>query len=394
MFIANVLKCRPPGNRDPAPAEIRSCEPHLFRQISLIRPRMVCTLGNFATKLLSGRPDGISRVHGHELPIEVGGHRLLLYPLFHPAAALYARAMLSTLEADFARIPELLGTVPPEPALAPAPPPPPTADGRPGRPGPPAGGAGGRGRAARPVLTGPLTYESPGPEATAALGEGLARLLRPGDLVLLRGELGAGKTTLVRAAARALGVEGPVTSPTFTVAQRYRGDAVEVAHVDAYRLGGPDDEEAELLRDAVGADAVAFVEWPDAILEALPAPRLEVELRARGRRSTAGTVGRPGRGPPCRPEPSACRPSRSTHPPRARAWRWSGMRSPSRNCGSPPSPAPAAGCSRRSTGCSPRSGRAWTTSTTSSWASGRAASRASASAWPPLSGSGRPWGCP
>ena len=69
---------------------------------------MVCTLGNFATKLLSGRPDGISRVHGHELPIEIGGHRVLLYPLFHPAAALYTRAMLATLEADFARIPELL----------------------------------------------------------------------------------------------------------------------------------------------------------------------------------------------------------------------------------------------------------------------------------------------
>jgi len=137
VFIANVLKCRPPGNRDPAPAEIRSCEPHLFRQISLIRPRMVCTLGNFATKLLSGRPDGISRVHGHELPIEVGGHRLLLYPLFHPAAALYARAMLSTLEADFARIPELLGTVPPEPALASAPPPPPTATAVPAGPAPP-----------------------------------------------------------------------------------------------------------------------------------------------------------------------------------------------------------------------------------------------------------------
>jgi len=113
VFIANVLKCRPPGNRDPAPAEIRECEPHLFRQIQLIRPRMVCTLGNFATKLLSGRPDGISRVHGHELPIEVAGHRLLLYPLFHPAAALYTRAMLSTLEEDFARIPALLGGEPP-----------------------------------------------------------------------------------------------------------------------------------------------------------------------------------------------------------------------------------------------------------------------------------------
>lgn len=106
-------------------------------------------------------------------------------------------------------------------------------------------------------------------------------MLRPGDLVLLRGDLGAGKTTLVRAMARALGVEGPITSPTFTVAQRYRGD-VDVAHVDAYRLGGPDDEEAELLREAVGDDAVAFVEWPDAILAALPEPRLEVDLRHRG----------------------------------------------------------------------------------------------------------------
>jgi DNA polymerase len=120
VFIANVLKCRPPGNRDPAPAEIRECEPHLFKQIALIRPRMVCTLGNFATKLLSGRPDGISRVHGHELPIEIAGHRLLLYPLFHPAAALYTRAMLSTLEEDFARIPALLGGMAPVPA-APAP---------------------------------------------------------------------------------------------------------------------------------------------------------------------------------------------------------------------------------------------------------------------------------
>jgi len=120
VFIANVLKCRPPGNRDPQPAEIGSCEPHLFRQISLIRPRLVCTLGNFATKLLSGRPDGISRVHGHPLPIEVAGASVTLYPLFHPAAALYTRAMLSTLQADFARIPELIAAAP-APRLAPAP---------------------------------------------------------------------------------------------------------------------------------------------------------------------------------------------------------------------------------------------------------------------------------
>jgi uracil-DNA glycosylase len=124
VFVANVLKCRPPGNRDPAPVEIRSCEPHLFRQVALVQPRLVCTLGNFATKLLSGRPDGISRVHGHELPIELGGRPVLLYPLFHPAAALYTRAMLATLEADFARIPALLADGPPAsapPAPAPRP---------------------------------------------------------------------------------------------------------------------------------------------------------------------------------------------------------------------------------------------------------------------------------
>lgn len=109
-----------PGTATPAPAEISACEPHLFTQIRLIRPRIVCTLGNFATRLLSGRAEGISRVHGHELPIEVAGHRFLLYPLFHPAAALYTRAMLATLEADFARIPALLrGDPPSTPAVAP-----------------------------------------------------------------------------------------------------------------------------------------------------------------------------------------------------------------------------------------------------------------------------------
>lgn len=108
VFVANVLKCRPPGNRDPQPDEVRSCEPHLWTQVRIIRPTMICSLGNFATKLLSGRADGISRVHGCELPIEVGGTRVLLYPVYHPAAALYTPAMRATLEQDFARIPELL----------------------------------------------------------------------------------------------------------------------------------------------------------------------------------------------------------------------------------------------------------------------------------------------
>ncbi len=109
VYIANVLMCRPPGNRDPAPDEVEACEGFLFRKISLIEPKVVATLGNFATKLLSGKPAGITRVHGREQPTTIGGREVLLYPLYHPAAALYTPAMLKVLEEDFCRIPELLG---------------------------------------------------------------------------------------------------------------------------------------------------------------------------------------------------------------------------------------------------------------------------------------------
>ena len=91
------------------PDEIEACEGHLWRQIELIRPKVVATLGNFATKLLSGRPIGITRVHGQEQEVELGGNRVLLYPLYHPAAALYTPRMLEVLESDFRRLPELLG---------------------------------------------------------------------------------------------------------------------------------------------------------------------------------------------------------------------------------------------------------------------------------------------
>jgi uracil-DNA glycosylase family 4 len=118
VYIANVIMCRPPGNRDPRPEEIEACERHLFRQIELIGPQVVVSLGNFATKLLSGKPEGITRVHGAEQEVSLGGLRLLLYPIYHPAAALYTPRMLEVLEADFRRLPELLGR-----AAAPPPPP-------------------------------------------------------------------------------------------------------------------------------------------------------------------------------------------------------------------------------------------------------------------------------
>ena len=122
VFVVNVLKCRPPGNRDPLQEEIASCEPHLFRQIELIEPKLVATLGNFATKLLSGRPAGITRVHGQEQEVTLGARTVQLYPLYHPAAALYTPSMLKVLEEDFARIPALLEREVDETSAAPEPP--------------------------------------------------------------------------------------------------------------------------------------------------------------------------------------------------------------------------------------------------------------------------------
>lgn len=109
VYFTTVLKCRPPQNRDPRDDELAACEPLLFRQIALVRPRVIATLGNIATRLLSGRPHGITQVRGRELEITVGDQRCLVYPLYHPAAALYTPAMLEVLERDVARLPELLG---------------------------------------------------------------------------------------------------------------------------------------------------------------------------------------------------------------------------------------------------------------------------------------------
>jgi uracil-DNA glycosylase len=115
VFIANLLKCRPPGNRDPLPGEIDACQDYLFRQLELIEPRVVCTLGNFSTKLLRADPaTGITRLHGREEIRRIGPRNVRLYPLYHPAAALYTRSLLDVLRADFHRIPELLALPVPE----------------------------------------------------------------------------------------------------------------------------------------------------------------------------------------------------------------------------------------------------------------------------------------
>ena len=126
------------------------------------------------------------------------------------------------------------------------------------------------------------TFETGSAAETEAVGARVAERLRPGDVVVVSGDLGAGKTTLIRGACRALGVEEPVTSPTFTIGQRYRGGRLPVSHLDLYRLASLEDEDPALLDDYLRPDGVAFVEWPAVAEPRLAHRALEVRLRHTG----------------------------------------------------------------------------------------------------------------
>ncbi len=283
-----VHTCRPPGNRDPRPEEIEACESHLFRQIELIRPRVVVTLGNFATKLLSGRPDGITRVHGVEQAVVLGGRHVLLYPIYHPAAALYTPRMLEVLEADFQRLPALLrargGTAARACRCR--------AGGGEPRADPERSSAAGRRAASSQTPAarrrvpagaayrgGMATFTTAAPGETEALGARLGVVLAAGDVVSVSGELGAGKTTFIRGACRALGVASPVTSPTFAIGHRYQAP-VPVSHLDLYRLeAGVADDWADL--ESYFDGTITFVEWPEHAGAWLPPPRAVVVMAHR-----------------------------------------------------------------------------------------------------------------
>jgi uracil-DNA glycosylase family 4 len=114
VWICNVLQCRPPGNRDPLALEIENCQEYLLREVELVAPSVICSLGNFSTKLLRGDPTGITRLHGRPEVIMLGARAVRLYPIYHPAAALYTPRMLDTLREDFMRLPALLGEGPPD----------------------------------------------------------------------------------------------------------------------------------------------------------------------------------------------------------------------------------------------------------------------------------------
>jgi tRNA threonylcarbamoyladenosine biosynthesis protein TsaE len=128
--------------------------------------------------------------------------------------------------------------------------------------------------------TASVETETASAQETEALAAELAAQLLPGDVVLVSGELGAGKTTFVRGACRALGVRVPVTSPTFTIARRYEDGRVPISHLDLFRLAeGLGEEEPELLDDELGPDRVAFVEWPEVAGDGLPGVRVAARVR-------------------------------------------------------------------------------------------------------------------
>jgi tRNA threonylcarbamoyladenosine biosynthesis protein TsaE len=140
----------------------------------------------------------------------------------------------------------------------------------------------------------PARRQTATPAETEALAAELAAGLALGDVVLVEGELGAGKTTFVRGACRALGVQSVVTSPTFTIGQRYHG-AVPVSHLDLYRVADLDEEDPDLLADYVGPDRIAFVEWPGAAVETVAglgrlAARVVIEHAGGDRRSVSVEV--------------------------------------------------------------------------------------------------------
>lgn len=132
---------------------------------------------------------------------------------------------------------------------------------------------------------------SDGPSATAAVAADLAGRLQAGDLVLLHGDVGAGKTTFVRAYARAVGIYEPITSPTYTLAHRYAARP-DLLHIDAYRLEHADDEELGLLLDGA-EDAVTFIEWPGALDGAALTPRMVVRITHEGGDARTITITEP-----------------------------------------------------------------------------------------------------
>jgi tRNA threonylcarbamoyladenosine biosynthesis protein TsaE len=128
----------------------------------------------------------------------------------------------------------------------------------------------------------PSVHESASPQQTERIAAELAGGLQPGDVVLITGEVGAGKTTFVRGACRALGITGRVTSPTFTIGRRYEADGIAISHLDLHRIADLSAEEPGLLADYLGPARITFIEWPEVAGALAPDPAARVAISHRG----------------------------------------------------------------------------------------------------------------
>lgn len=251
VYIANILKCRPPGNRDPLAEEIDTCTPFLREQVRLIHPRVIVTLGNYATRFVLKMDTGITRLRG---TVQKAG-AFPVMPIFHPAAALYDRTKRDVLFEDFRQLRALLDTpAPSEPV---------------------------QGSLFEGYSMAVLRMRTTAAAATIAAGRSLAAILRAGDVLLLAGDLGAGKTALAKGVAQGLDVEEPVTSPTFNILLVHRG-RLTLNHFDLYRL-----ETAGQLEDidywgTLESGGVSIVEWGDRFSEAAPVDCLTATISIEG----------------------------------------------------------------------------------------------------------------
>jgi DNA polymerase len=245
VAVANVLKCRPPGNRKPRRDEVDNCQPWLERQIDLLDPLVICTLGGTAAEWALGGGVRVAALRGERHTYR----GRLLVATYHPSAAIRfgpSGAPLAALREDLALVARLAAE---------------------------------RRRPAERHAERHL--DAPDPAAMRAIGKRLAAGLRAGDLVVLTGELGAGKTTLVQGIGAGMDVRGAVTSPTFVIARVHPARSPgrpPLVHVDAYRLGSLEEVD-DLDLDATLEDSVTVVEWGEGKVETLSDDRVEVRIR-------------------------------------------------------------------------------------------------------------------
>lgn len=245
VYIANVLKCRPPKNRNPKYDEIVACSPYLREQVRSVWPDVLLCLGNFASQWVLKTDCGVTQLRGKLYQL---GH-FVVCPTFHPAACIYHREWQPLLEQDLKRVGAWLAEhpAPVQEKLKVIP----MAHAADKNDAP----------AALPKRVGPGVYESDSRQQTEALGELFGCLLEAGDIVVLTGDLGAGKTHFTKGVARGMGASDEVTSPTFTIEMVYEGVHMPLYHFDLYRLDSADQLEDTGLYDALESDGPCLIEW-------------------------------------------------------------------------------------------------------------------------------------